>query len=113
MPEANLAELAPNVAIVLIFLIFIWKIGQMFISSLDRNTKSNEKTADAMASLVRETRKGNKEAAERNGHLGEQNIQIAELITKHTTTMQSELKKLENQTVKEQTVENQIVEKRG
>lgn len=83
MPEANLSELASNVGIVLIFLIFIWKVGARFLDSLDRNTKSNESTAKAMQELVEETRKGNKEAEKRNGHLGEQNIQITELIAKN------------------------------
>lgn len=110
MPQANLSELASNVAIVFIFLIFLWKVGAKFLTSLDKNTKSNQLTADAMKSLVSETRKGNREAEKRNGHLGEQNVQIAELIAEHTKTITKELKKLEKQTVKQQTVEHQTVE---
>lgn len=109
MPEASLSELASNVAIVLIFLGFMWKVGSKFLASLDKNTKSNEKTAKAMASLVAEIRKGNIEAAERNGHLGEQNIHIAQLVNTHTKMVKEEFAKLDKQTIKEQKVEHQVV----
>lgn len=62
---------------------------------LRENTKAQNNTATAMQALVEETRKGNREAAERNGHLGEQNIQITELIAKHTEKMTEEFSKVE------------------
>lgn len=50
---------------------------------LNANTAALNNIAETNKELVKETRKGNKEAAQRNGHLGEQNIQITELISKH------------------------------
>lgn len=82
-------------------------------SLLKNNTRAQDRTAKAMESLVQETRKGNKEAAERNGHLGEQNIQITELIAKHTSTMEKNFgiieDKLTKQKVEEQIVEHQVI----
>lgn len=109
MPEASLSELASNVAIVLIFLAFLYRVGKAFLVALNNNTKANEKTALAMSKLVTETRKGNREAAERNGHLGEQNIKITELVANHTKEMKKEFSKLDKQTIKEQKVEHQVV----
>lgn len=80
---------------------------------LNANTKAQEKNTEAFQSLVAETKKGNDEAAQRNGHLGEQNIQITDMIAKHTEVMSKEFAKigrdLKKQTVKEQTVEHQTV----
>lgn len=45
------------------------------IKSLDENTKSNKAIAEA-------TTKSAKEAEQRNGHLGEQNIKLAKLVNK-------------------------------
>jgi hypothetical protein len=45
---------------------------------LNDNTK-------ALIALVEETRTGNREAKERNGHLGEQNIQLGEQNTQLAT----------------------------
>ena len=106
MPEANLSELASNVGIVLIFLVFLWKAGSAFITALNDLTKSNNL-------IAKETKKAAKEAAERNGHLGEQNIQITELISNHTKVMEENFKKLDNklayQEVIEQVVEHQTI----
>lgn len=62
--------------------------------------------------LVEETRRGNREAAERNGHLGEQNIQITHLITKVNKdivhAIDRNYKAMVN--VKEQHVKHQVVD---
>jgi len=50
---------------------------------LNANTAALNNIAKTNKELVKETRKGNREAAQRNGHLGEQNIQITELINKY------------------------------
>lgn len=72
-----------------------------------------ESQAKAMEALVAETRKGNKEAKQRNGHLGEQNIQITELITKMGTDMKSAADRNHDAivNVKEQHVQHQTVNK--
>ena len=46
---------------------------------LAKNIEENTATS---RDIVEETRTGNREAAERNGHLGEQNIEIAKLVIK-------------------------------
>lgn len=113
MPNANLSELAPQVAIVFMFLYFLWRAGTKFVESLDKLTEAQRDSTRATEKLVAETRKGNIEAAERNGHLGEQNIQITEMIAKHTEKMTEQFTHINNsldkQTVKEQTVEHQTV----
>lgn len=78
-------------------------------------SKSSDKQTAALKEVAKETRQGNLEAKERNGHLGEQNIQITELITKHTAVMTDQFSKvqssLDKQVVKEQKVEHQTVVK--
>jgi hypothetical protein len=67
-----------------VMLAFLGLLGTIFTAMfklLNDNTKAQNRNATAMSSLVKETAKGNKEAKQRNGHLGEQNIQITELIT--------------------------------
>ena len=44
--------------------------------------KNIEENTAISRDIVEETRTGNREAAERNGHLGEQNIEIAKLVIK-------------------------------
>lgn len=41
-------------------------------------TESGNKQAAATKEVAEATKRGNREAAERNGHLGEQNVQITE-----------------------------------
>lgn len=110
---ASLADLTPVVAVVFLFLIFLWKAGNKFVESLDKLTDAQNRSVDATKELVAETRKGNEEAAERNGHLGEQNVQITDMIRTHTETMTDELSKvhdtLDSQTVRRQVVEHQTV----
>ncbi len=43
-------------------------------------TEAFNDVAKSNAEIARETRKGNKEAKDRNGHLGEQSIHLAELV---------------------------------
>ena len=84
-------------------------------SSKDRESDRKERKefseaikdmAKASKMVAAETKKGNEEAKIRNGHLGEQNIQIAELVKSSKEDM---LKAVHN--VKEQHVEHQTVEK--
>lgn len=89
---------------------------------LTDNTKAQSENTKAMKALVAETRKGNVEAAQRNGHLGEQNENITSMIIAHAKESQllvdtavervSEIVKgatnIEQQNVKSQTVERVI-----
>lgn len=78
--------------------------------------KAAASQAEAMRELVKETRKGNQEAKERNGHLGEQNIQITELIAKMNTSVTEAAQKnyeaitnIHEQHVKKQIVQHETV----
>lgn len=66
----------------------------------------------AIKELTTELRKGNKEAAQRNGHLGEQNVQIIKLVSEHNKEVAniggSIMDAVSN--VKEQHVEHQHVD---
>ena len=124
MPDSNLSELAPQVAIVFMFLYFLWRAGTKFVEALDRLTDAQRDSVKATenlaviteqkySELVASTDRAAQEAAERNGHLGEQNIQITEMIANHTEKMTEQFshvnRSLEKQTVKEQLVEHQTV----
>ena len=51
------------------------KVTALLAKNIEENTATSR-------DIVEETRTGNREAAERNGHLGEQNIEIAKLVIK-------------------------------
>ena len=65
--------------------------------------------AKATEELVKETRKGNVEAKQRNGHLGEQSIQIAEMVKSSTTSVLKAVQNIGIQHVGKQTVDEQII----
>lgn len=90
-----------------------------FFKVISSQTKANEKLsktmdkmADSSCKVAQELRKGNKEAKERNGHLGEQTEKIAELVIQS----KDDIKKLANRNyeatknIKHQKVEHQVVE---
>ena len=75
-----------------------------FVNAIKDMAKSNRE-------IAHETKKGNAEAKERNGHLGEQNIQIAELVTKQNKDIASMNKIVtKNLGRRTQLVEQQVVE---
>ena len=53
--------------------------------ALQRMAEATDKVAKTTEKVAQATEKGNEEAKQRNGHLGEQNVQIAQLITKQST----------------------------
>lgn len=82
------AVLAGTGAIIALFIKYISsrdtmqeKRDEIFAKALAVNTKAMEAVAKSSQEVALETAKGNREAKERNGHLGEQNIQITQLIT--------------------------------
>lgn len=91
MVEGFNVEAVALAAIGLTGTIMAFVVKPLFVLLKD-NTKASNANAAATTELVKETRKGNKEAAKRNGHLGEQNVQIAELV-KHQNTDVKEIKK--------------------
>ena len=48
--------------------------------AVDALSRNSEKQAQASLEIAKETKQGNIEAKERNGHLGQQNIEIAKLV---------------------------------
>lgn len=82
------------------------------INAIDNMAKSNEK-------IAKETAKGNQEAKERNGHLGEQNVQITKLVASQNEDVKAirdtnvkiieVLKKHGRQHVDKQVVEHQEI----
>lgn len=71
--------------------------------AIEHMAKNSSKVAEA-------TTKAAKEAKQRNGHLGEQNVQITKLITEQHKDIKKISKKVGNaQVVKEQKVEHQTV----
>ena len=87
-------------------------------SSKDRESDRKERKefsdaikemAEASKMVAKETKKGNEEAKIRNGHLGEQNIQIAELVKSTKEDMLKAVQNVKVQHVETQTVDNEIV----
>ena len=70
---------------------------------LNDNTKAGQANTEALKTIAVETKKGNQEAKIRNGHLGQQNVQITEMIAALAVKMQN----VEEQHVTHQTVEKQ------
>lgn len=87
-------------------------------SSKDRESDRKERKefseaikdmAKASKMVAAETKKGNEEAKIRNGHLGEQNIQIAELVKSTKEDMLKAVQNVKVQHVEHQTVDEEIV----
>ena len=58
------------------------KVTALLAKNIEENTATSR-------DIVEETRTGNRETAERNGHLGAQNIQIVKLVTKQNKDVKS------------------------
>lgn len=96
-----------------------------FFKLLHDNTIAQRDTTRAMNALVDETRKGNREAAERNGHLGEQNENIVQMIAKHNKDVEKMMgdfmkivtnvneQHVHKQTVDVSNIENEILDRRN
>ncbi len=73
---------------------------------LDANTKALNAVVDGSTKVADEIKQGNKEAKQRNGHLGDQNIQITKIvkeISENLPTQRVENQVVEHQHVKETT----------
>lgn len=83
---------------------------------LGDNTKAQANLGVAIKSLTDETAKGNREAKQRNGHLGEQNIQITEMIASMGQNINDKadrnfkaFQNIQTQHVVKQTIDNAVV----
>ena len=70
---------------------------------LSDNTKASIEQTKALQAIADATKNGNREAKIRNGHLGEQNVQITEMIANLAVNVQN----IEEQHVKHQTIDKQ------
>src|SRR5690349_1886508 len=70
-----------NAIVLALLAIVATVVGGMF-KLLDANTKALTKLPESSEQVAKETATSNQEAKQRNGHLGEQNNQITELITR-------------------------------
>lgn len=70
------------------------------------------KMADASRAVASEIKVGNQQAEIRNGHLGEQNIKIIELIKDTKKDMLDAVSHTKLQIVETQTVNNEFIKKR-
>jgi len=108
-------ESAVFLAVIAVFstmVVGLFKIIDKLTENLKDNTDSNRLIADA-------TTKGNEEARIRNGHLGEQNIKIAKLVTRQNADVKGIrntndkivdlLKKSKDQHVETQIVDTQVI----
>lgn len=113
----TLPEFGSFVAVLAGMLVGFYGITKFILSqsSKDRESDREERKELSMAieRMAKATEQSAREAKERNGHLGEQNVQITELIAKHAEVMSRELdninKKIAVQNVSEQVVEHQHI----
>ena len=75
---------------------------QALIKALDDMALSNRSIAD-------ETKQGNLEAKQRNGHLAEQNVQITELVIQAKTDTIQAIREIKEQHVVNQTIEHETI----
>lgn len=85
------------------------KVHSKIAEGLSKLETSGNAQANAMQDIARETKQGNKESAKRNGHLGEQNVQITKLITAARADMLDAVENVNEQHIKRQIVDNQQV----
>lgn len=68
-----------------------------------------DKLAEANVAQTKELAKGNRQSAERNGHLGDQNIQIIKLVKETHSDMLNAMENIKEQHVTKQIVDEQEV----
>lgn len=97
-------------AAVLSLITLVGAICTGFFKLFGDQNKTHDKIGTALDRLAEAHEKGNKESAERNGHLGEQNIQLAELQKESSKQLLEAIANIAEQKVAEQTVVHQHVE---
>lgn len=125
MPVQNFAaisggEMASILTILAGMLAGFFAISKVMLTQATKDRESDRKErkefseaikemAKASKMVAAETKKGNEEARIRNGHLGEQNIQIAELVKSTKEDMLKAVQNVKVQHVEHQTVDEEIV----
>jgi len=78
-----------NDAVTLALIAIIAAVIPALFKLLNDNTKAVNKMAESNGLIANATIKGNNEAKQRNGHLGEQNIQLANMLAAQTIQLSS------------------------
>lgn len=113
-------ELAPILAIIAGMLVGFYGIAKFLMvqAEKDRDKDREERQAlikalDDMAlsnrSIADETKQGNLEAKQRNGHLAEQNVQITELVIQAKADTIQAVREIKEQHVVNQTIEHETI----
>lgn len=112
-----------GVAAVIVYILLKYQAGRdksqerrdkEFVAAIKDLSKNSKKQTEAMNTVARAQVKTASEAAQRNGHLGEQNIQITEMIAKSNKDTINAINNLPAQHVDFQKVDKQtIVKKEG
>ncbi len=116
----TLAELTPIYGIMAGMLTGFYAISRVMISQSSKEREADRKERKEFSAAIREmaesnkliakeTRDGNRKAEIRNGHLGEQNIKIAELIKSTRADMLEAVQNVKVQHVQRQEVTQEIV----
>jgi hypothetical protein len=84
-----------------------------FFKLVASQNKTHQKIADGLDRLAKAHETGNRESAERNGHLGEQNVHLAELTKETSKQIIRAISKIKQQNVAEQKVEHQTVKEKN
>lgn len=85
------------------------KVHEKIANGLGKLTDSGENQASAMRAIADETKQGNREAKERNGHLAELQLQQADKIIRHVGNVK--MQHVGKQVVDEQEVKVETVGK--
>lgn len=83
---------------------------QEFAKLLESNTSALKLVSESSEKVASATTKAAEEAEKRNGHLGDQNVQITKLITENSKDLMELTKQLAEKEVLEQNVKHQVVE---
>lgn len=75
------AETVTNDPIILALIGIVATVITGLFKLLNDNTKALTKVAKSSEKVAMETAKGSREAKQRNGHLGDQNLKLAELVS--------------------------------
>lgn len=116
----DLTELAPILTLFAGMLVGFYSITKFLMNQAetdrDKDRVERQELSKAIASMATsnekiaiEMRDGNEQAKIRNGHLGEQNVQITELVLQAKEDTVNAIREVKEQHVAQQVVENERV----
>lgn len=120
MAQISPTELAPILAIIAGMLVGFYGIAKFLMVQAEKDRMADrqerQELSKAIASMATsneqiaiEMRDGNKKAEIRNGHLGEQNVQITELVLRAKEDTVNAIREVKEQHVVNQTIEHETI----